>query len=243
MRTAQFDPPQNAIPDGLHARAVGMRATGEVVATGVVDDKLQLMPSRRQRLSRNGIDVRRGERIAIPYRLAVPERLALPHHALKEQLHRLAAVRRLQLDRARPDRLPLILPFLDECLGLLEIHRRLEIMLRPALAEMRRGKRARQLRLGGEAPTRHLPNTIQRDIRANRTNRHKGASTRKNYFFHGTYGTTGTLVLSSARPRRHSAIHLRADLDDGVSLHVGHDKPREGEAENGGRMGNGSVAA
>ena len=201
------------------------------------------MPTGRQRLPRNGIDVRCGKRIAIPYRLAVPERLTLPHHALKEQLQRLAAVRRLQLDRARPDRLPLIFPFLDERLGLLEIHRRLEIMFRPAFAEMRRRERAWQLRLGGETLARHVPNTIQRGIRANRTNRHKGASTRKNYFFHGTYGTTGTLVLSSARPRKQSAIYLRADLDDGDSLHVGHDKPREGEAENGGRMGNGSVAA
>ena len=171
MRAAQFDPSQNAVPDGLHVGAVGVRLPRKIVAAGVVDDELQLMFPGLQQIWRERIAMRRGERIAFTQVHAVPERLALPHHALKEQLYRIAAVRRRQLDRARPHRLANILPFLHQRLRLRKIHSGLEIMLRPALAEMRRRKRARQLRLGGETLTRHLPNTVQRDIRANRTRR------------------------------------------------------------------------
>ena len=165
MGAAELDLSEDAVPHGLHARAVGMRLAREVVAAGVVDDEPQLVPAGRETRLRHRMDMRRGERIACAQAFSVPERLARPHHAFEEQFKRMAAVVRRQLDGARPRRLADILPLLHERLGLRLVQGRLEVALRPAPPEMRRRERAGQFRLAREAVPFDVPDARQRAVR------------------------------------------------------------------------------
>ncbi len=156
---ADLDRPEDAVPDGLHARSVGVRLAREPVAVAVVDLYPDLMSSRRQ--LRQGINVRRRQRIAAAERLSVPERLAFPHHALEEELPGNAAVRLRQLDRPRPDGLADVLPFLDQRLGLRRIQRRAEVVLGPARPETGLRQRSRQDGRPVEVRPGYMPGSAQ----------------------------------------------------------------------------------
>ena len=118
MRAAKKDLSEHTVPDGLHARTVGMGGPGKVVEIGIVDNQFQLVHSGNEKLPGNPVDMGRGERIATAEMLAVKKEIAAPHHALEKQLHRMLAVRRGKLDGARPHGLPFVRPLLDECAGL-----------------------------------------------------------------------------------------------------------------------------
>ena len=109
IRLAQLDPPDRAVPDGLHPLAVAVRLHHDPVLLRVVDRDFDAMPARRERPGGDAVDVRRAEGVAEAEFASVDLQPARPHHALQKHFERFGGGLRRKRNRARIDRRAVIL--------------------------------------------------------------------------------------------------------------------------------------